>query len=378
MKRYRAAVVGCSRMGAFIDNEAGESVVLPYSHAAGYEACPRTELIAGADLRQETLEAFGHRYGVPPERRYTDYRQMIERERPDIVSITTQPEQHAEVALFAAEHGVRALYCEKPLCASMAEAEAVVAAVERHGVAYNMGTNRRWDPGFDAMRDVIASGELGALKTIVIYSTGALFGTATHWFDLALRLNGDVPAAWVQGHLPRGDAVLDGEVVVEDPVGQGIVAFDNGVMAHALLSPRRNENEAICERGTVTTHDDGVSFQLQRLRGDGRDRRFETAPFPRFQRASSTLRLIEDLVHALDTGEPTRGGVRLAKANLEVILAFIESHRRGGARVSLPLSDCALRLDRRDLQPRQPTYVAAPPRSIPASATARGRVPSAL
>src|SRR5688572_14574739 len=118
MQTYKAAIVGCSRMGAFIDNEAigRPDIVLPYSHAAGYEACSRTDLVAGADLRPEVLEAFGGRYDVPASRRYTDYRAMIEKERPDIVSVTTQPEQHAEVALFAAEHGVRALYCEKPLC----------------------------------------------------------------------------------------------------------------------------------------------------------------------------------------------------------------------------------------------------------------------
>jgi predicted dehydrogenase len=347
-------------MGAFIDNEVIENgaVVLPYSHAAGYEACPRTELIAGADLRQDVLEAFGRRYGMPPERRYTDYREMIERERPDIVSIATQPEQHAEVALFAAEHGVRALYCEKPLCASLAEAEAVVAAVERRGIAFNMGTNRRWHPGFDAMRDLVGSGALGALKTLVIYANGALFGTATHWFDLALRLNNDTPVAWVQAHLPRGEASIDGEVVIDDPAGQGVIAFDNGVMAHALLSPRRNETEAICERGAVTTLDDGASFQLRRVRGEGRDRRFEASPFPPFPYASSTLRLIEDLVHALDTGEPTRGGVQLARANLEIIFAFVESDRRGGARVALPLTGCALRLDRPGLQARRPAYEA--------------------
>ena len=100
---YRAALVGCSRMGAFIDNEvrSSKSIVLPYSHAAGYEACGRTDLVAGADLRPEVLVAFGERYGVGPEHRYTDYREMIEKERPDVVSIATQPEQRAEVVQFA-------------------------------------------------------------------------------------------------------------------------------------------------------------------------------------------------------------------------------------------------------------------------------------
>src|SRR5919199_4711613 len=174
MKTYRAALVGCSRMGAFIDNEvrSSRSIVLPYSHASGYEACDRTDLVAGSDLREDVLAAFGKRYGVPPERRYTDYRQMIDREQPDILSVATQPEQRAEVALYAVDHGVRALYCEKPLCTSVAEAHQLVAVVERRGVAFNMGTNRRWHPGFDALRDLIASGELGTLQTLVIYSNG--------------------------------------------------------------------------------------------------------------------------------------------------------------------------------------------------------------
>ena len=133
VQTYRAALVGCSRMGAFIDNEMapGSSTVLPYSHAAGYEACERTELIAGSDLRPEVLEAFGGRYDVPASHRYTDYRTMIEREKPDIVSIATQPEHRTAIALFAIEHGVRALYCEKPLSASVAEARQLVEAVEK-------------------------------------------------------------------------------------------------------------------------------------------------------------------------------------------------------------------------------------------------------
>jgi len=357
---YRAALVGCSRMGAFIDNEVvgSRSIVLPYSHAAGYEACPRTDLVAGADLRPDVLAAFGERYGVPPERRYTDYRELIEREHPDILSVATQPEQRAEVALFALEHGVRALYLEKPFCASLSEAEALRREIERRGVACNMGTNRRWHPGFDVMRDLIAAGELGALKTLVIYSNGTLFNTSSHWFDAIMRLNGDRAAVWVQGHLPRGDVLLDGDVVLDEPDAQGMIAFENGVMAHALLSPRNNDIEAICERGAITARAGGAGFELWRLVADGRERRHEPAPFPAYERASSTLRLIEDLVHALDTGRPVRGGAGVAYANTELIFAFIESHRRGGARVALPMGESPLRFARRNFQARQPRYQA--------------------
>ena len=61
MKTYRAAVIGCSRMGAFIDNEVPdyEAIKLPYSHAAGFFAEERTDLIACADLRPDVMEHFG-------------------------------------------------------------------------------------------------------------------------------------------------------------------------------------------------------------------------------------------------------------------------------------------------------------------------------
>ena len=77
--------------------------------------------------------------------------------------------------------------------------------------------------------------------------------------------------------------------------------------------------------------------------------------FPEVEPASTTLNLIEDLVHSLDTGEPERGGVRVAYANNELLFAFIESHLRGGARVELPLQDSKLYL-LRDRAPRQPLY----------------------
>lgn len=360
MTVYRAALVGCSRMGAFIDNEVVgvRSVVLPYSHAAGYEACPRTKLVAGSDLRPEVLEKFGARYGVPAERQYTDYREMIRKERPDILSIATQPEQRAEVILFAAEHGVRALYVEKPLCASMIEGRQIVDVVERQGIALNMGTNRRWSPGFDAMRAVVESGDLGALRTLVIYSNGQLFNTSSHWFDVLQRLNGEAPADWVQAYLPKGDTILQGDVVTADPEAQAMIQFANGVTAHALLSPRNNDIEAICEKGTLVARAAGAAFELWRVEMSAElgTKLHVQGQFPEVERASSTLRLIEDLVHALDTGAAPRGGVRVAYANTELLFACIESHRRGGARVTLPLKDSALRLARPGDAPREPKF----------------------
>jgi predicted dehydrogenase len=349
MHAYRAAVVGCSRIGAFIDNEVvgrGHHL-LPYSHAAGYEACPRTTLIAGADLRPDVLSAFGGRYDVSSEHRYTDYREMILKERPDILSVATQPQHRAAITLFAIEHGVRALYCEKPLCASVMEAEAIAAAVKRHGVALNMGTNRRWNPGYIAIREAIASGAYGALTALVTYGTQTLFNTGSHWFDLLLYLSGDAEVAWVQAFLPDGDASIVGDEVITDPHYQGTIAFTNGVTAHLIPSAQPFAHEAICTLGTISATQHDTCFEA-RIGSD-----VHQLPFTP---ASSTLRLIEDLVHALDSGEPTRGGVDVALVNNAIIFGFLESHRRGGARLSWPLGESPLHFVPQNSAPRQPKY----------------------
>ena len=70
MKTYRAAVIGCSRMGGFIDNEVIDypAIVLPYSHGAGFYASERVDLVACSDMRTDVMEQFGKRYDVPKER----------------------------------------------------------------------------------------------------------------------------------------------------------------------------------------------------------------------------------------------------------------------------------------------------------------------
>ena len=355
MTTYRAALIGCGRMGAFIDNEGTSPHA--YSHAAGYLACPRTELVALSDPRAEVMDRAGERYGVPTERRYRDYREMLAREQPDIVSVATQPEQRAALVIYAAEHGARAIYAEKAMAASLEQADAMVTAVERHGVAFNMGTNRRWDTPYDAMKELIHGGRYGKLLSITIHQGYGLFNMSSHAFDLFLWLNNDQPVDWVQFHLTSGGDDLAGGRLQRDPNGGGRLQFANGVAAFASDTGRRFEVEVVCEQAVISSLGADDEFVLREAggvnyRGHPTLRR---GTFPPFTRSSSTANLILDLVHALDTGEPPRGGVRIARANTELIFACIESHRRGGARVALPLEGSDLRLER-DSAARQPRF----------------------
>jgi len=78
-------------MGTTIDDElrGKPNLQLPYSHAAGYRAADRVALVAAADIDPDQLENARERYDVP--RGYEDYREMIEPENPDILSVATTP-----------------------------------------------------------------------------------------------------------------------------------------------------------------------------------------------------------------------------------------------------------------------------------------------
>lgn len=361
MKTYRAAVIGCSRMGGFIDNEVVgmPTITLPYSHAAGYMACDRTELVACADIRTDVMAEFGKLYNIPASHQYTDYRELIDKEKPEILSIATQPEQRAEITLYAAEHGVKAIFAEKPMSASLGEAYAMVDALEKHGVLFNMGTNRRWSSAYDKMKEVVDSGELGPLKSIIIYNNGTLFNTGSHYIDIAMRLNSDQPAVWAQGHLRVDDSIFEGDILHEDPAGEGTIYFANGVTAYLLGTPRGGDIEVICANGVLTAYNDGLEWHMrtrQPIDPQGR-KGLVTVPFDAPENVSSTSRLIDDLVHGLDSGEPTRGGPRVSLASTELIFALMESYRKGGAKVYLPVQDHKLRLQRKPIA-HTPKYTA--------------------
>src|SRR5688500_4726172 len=95
---YRAGVIGTARGGSWFDDLHPDSPeLIPSSHAGCFVAHPQTELVAGCDLDPERLRAFGQRWGVTA--LYADYREMLAKERLDVVGIATSwGHTHAEIA----------------------------------------------------------------------------------------------------------------------------------------------------------------------------------------------------------------------------------------------------------------------------------------
>ena len=129
-------------------------------HAAA--AHPDFVLRAGADPHPGPREAFARDHNA---RAYADVRMLVADPAVQVVYIATPHQFHAPHAILAAEHG-KHIILEKPMALTLADCDAIIAAVERHKVHLIVGHTHAFDPAVRLMRDIIARGELGRLGLI--------------------------------------------------------------------------------------------------------------------------------------------------------------------------------------------------------------------
>lgn len=119
-------------------------------------------LAAAADLSPERLALAGE--GVAG---YTDYREMLAKERLDAVYVATSQEAHCEPVLAAIAAGCHVV-CEKPMGMDADECRQMNAAAESAGKVLAIDFENRYIPGYRQAREWIAAGHLGAVGAIHI------------------------------------------------------------------------------------------------------------------------------------------------------------------------------------------------------------------
>lgn len=150
---WHVGLVGCGFMGRAHSNAyrtAGNFFDLPFQPVL-QAACART--------RSDAV-AFAGRWGYASVE--TDWRRLVEREDIDAIDICTPNDTHHDIALAAAAAG-KAVLCEKPLARDAAEGAAMVAAVERAGVANTVWYNYRRIPAVTLAKHLIDQGRLGRI-----------------------------------------------------------------------------------------------------------------------------------------------------------------------------------------------------------------------
>ena len=334
--RYRAAVIGCGAIGSSIEDDilgAHYRLLLPFGHAPVYHRNPRTDLIAGADPSEERRQLFAERWGLPESQVYADYREMLARERIDVVSIATPTPYHASIGLAAVEAGVKAIFVEKPIASSLADAERLIEACATAGVPLAVNHTRRGDSLYRQAKTLIEEGAIGDLHSIVIHGAHQLMWNASHAFDLANYFNGDVPAAWITGKLE-----LEPEI---DPGGTAFIVYENGVQAYIDATPGHAHlmrAEVHGPKGKIIVG----NYELELWRTDETHKRRPLLqyPFPQVLPATSAMEnLVNELVDQLEGGPEVVSNGRTAIKAVELIAALYDSSEQRNARIDLPLAD---------------------------------------
>ena len=130
------------------------------NHAKAYNENPRTTLVAAMDINKESAAKLSQEYSIPAV--YTDYKELLEKEDLDIVSIVTWQGVRAEITIAAAESGVKGILGEKPMAACLGEADDMIEACEKHDAKLAIGHQGRFSPKNVEIRRLIQDGAIGA------------------------------------------------------------------------------------------------------------------------------------------------------------------------------------------------------------------------
>ncbi|EDW1695162.1 D-chiro-inositol-2-dehydrogenase IolG2 [Salmonella enterica subsp. enterica] len=200
MKKLRCGVIGLGRVGKM--------------HVENMYLLPQLDIICAADYFIEEMSDW--LYSVNITSGYKNYQEILQRDDIEAVFIFTSTDMHEEIVTAAAQAG-KHIFCEKPL--SMNEDEqasmAVLRKVKEKGVTLQVAFNRRFDPQFHEVFELVRSGKIGRPQMIKITSRdpdllphdlikrigGLIFDFTMHDFDMArFMMQDEVSEVYVKGN----------------------------------------------------------------------------------------------------------------------------------------------------------------------------------
>lgn len=346
---YSVAVIGAGRPRG---KEGATGFGMSHAHAKGYAATGHCKLVAVADLVEPNARAFADEHGDDDTQVFADFREMLRKTRPDIVSICTWPGLHADMVVASAEAGARAIHCEKPMAPTWGEARRMAEAAANAGAQLTFNHQRRFEAPYRTARRLAREGAIGDLVQVQL-SCGDMFDWGTHWFDMLLYYVGEEPATWVIGQVDRSTTRSVFGVEMETQ-GLAHVGFASGVRGLVTTGdylhdgpartdgtqPRREALGAMQRLiGTTGVIEVGVrgtyNERVRILNGDSAGwHEAETIGAGHFEEAIAAG--IADLVACIGSGHEPELSVNKAIRSTELIFATYESSRRR-ARIDLPL-----------------------------------------
>ena len=348
MSTLRIGIIGCGRRGQ--------------AHARAYAALGDVQLVACADPVREAAEALAAEQQIPLSSIYTDYQEMLARERLDVVSICTWDRAHTENVVDSVTAGVKGIFLEKPLAPTWGESKKLYQACVDGGVTLAVCHQRRFEPTFVKARELVNEGAIGELYRVEGFCSD-LLGWGTHWLDMFFFYNNDQPAEWVMGQLSWEPderqlariAARPERFQPHESHGLAYIKWQNdvyGLLVTGRDADGRCANRLIGSEGIIEL-DVHWDHRIWGRKVEGPLVRVMRAGFARYEtpelfypsgeayvgRSGEPMEnalAIKDFIDALQTGrEPELSGRKALQAT-ELIFATYESSRRRG-RVVLPL-----------------------------------------
>ncbi len=200
---------------------------------------PGANLVAVADVFEEAAKKVASDFQIPDA--YQDHRRIMEDETIEAIVICSSTDTHSQMIEEAAAAG-KHIFCEKPIDHDLSKIDHVLASVEESGVKLQIGFNRRFDPNFRRVREIVASGEIGVPHILRITSrdpgpppieyikvSGGIFLDMTiHDFDMARFLIG----VEVVEIYAVGGVMVDPQIGETGDIDTAIITlrFENGVI----------------------------------------------------------------------------------------------------------------------------------------------------
>ena len=225
-EKFRVAVIGHTGRGN-------------YGHGLDtvWQQFPECEIVGVADPDEAGRTAAIKRVKAPAG--FADYRELLDKTKPQIVSIGCRhPDQHRDMVLACAERGIH-IYLEKPLCRTLAEADEMVAALEKHDVKLALAHQTRYSPKLAVVRDLIEDGKLGTI--LELRGRGKedkrgggedLWVLGSHVFNLMQHFGGE--PNWCFATVQIGDRAITKDDVKPGNEALGPLAGDNIAAMYGL------------------------------------------------------------------------------------------------------------------------------------------------
>ena len=325
----------------------------------------KLDFVAMCDISKEAMEEKFNKFQLQNTNKYTDYKEMLAIEKPELVAIATESGKHAAIALDCIEAGCHVII-EKPIALSIADADAIIKAGHEKGVLVCANHQNRFNKSVQYIRKALDEGRFGKLSHGAAHvrwnrgenyykqapwrgtwaqDGGCLMNQCIHNIDLLRWMMGDD----VEEVMAYTDQLEHPYLEAED-LGLAIVKFKNGsyglIEGTTNVYPKNLEETLYIfgEKGTVKAGGTSDNIIEAWNFADGKDdpeyvmQTYGENP-PNVYGFGHTP-LYADMIDAIQTGHQPYVTGEAGKRALEMILAIYKSAAEHRA-VKLPLENCS-------------------------------------